>query len=715
MTMFARARSTRRFRNQTASFLAESLERRQMLSADLAVSFQEFTVPTPMVPGDRFNAGVFVDNNGPMAAVGLVSINFFLSTDVNFDANDINIGSYPNLPISLSSGDFGDFADEVRIPATTAPGNYFFLVRITPNNQVNDTNQSNNVAASDDFFPVEIKFGNLPGRGNAILEQVDPEGTIVQFQLFNGGTGTISRDDDGRFDISVTGAGANSQLGIATSGGDGIVDIDDITVAGSISSIIGTSAHLRGSLSVSGTLGTLTLGNVGGATAEVPITIGLEGVNTVITLGAVTNASISTPGAIQSLTVTSWSDTTASPADVIEATWIGTLTSTGSFRATLDLSGRDDGPTLGSATLGAVTDWSLSVPGRIGSLSVASWTDTNGSPTDLIEAESLGTLTSAGAFGASIFLSGAASGLTLGSADIGGSLTGGAWRVLGRGGTIEAFTTTARWSASFTQLVTSLTTDRTFRGTLAAKTIQSISIGLDMVGAKILAGANLGSDGRLGGTGDAADAFAAGNINALTVTGKVKNSVVGAGLNPVNGVLNDGDDRIQNPAKSKIGPVTIGSTMASGARIVAGRFTGDVSVNGMLRDPAEDARFQIKDLSGPTAAIVSTDISVVPSLIRIRFTDNVAVLRSSLGDGDIRIDGPDSLFSLSVELVSVSRATNGTPMVATYRFTPPDGTWDPTENGTYTVVLLAGAVTDTAGNVAGDGNAVTVGTFDVAV
>ncbi len=648
MMMFTRAQSSRRFRTDSSAFAAESLEPRQLLAADLAVSFQDFDVPSPMVPGDRFNAGVFVTNNGPMAAVGLVSINFFLSTDTNFDSGDVNIGSFPSLPISLSSGDFGDFADQVRIPATATPGNYFLLVRITPNNQVNDTNQSNNVAATEDFFPLEIKFGTLPGRGNAILEQLDPEGTTVQFQLLNGGTGTVVRNSDGRFDINVTGAGANSQLGIATSGGDGIVDLNNVMVAGSISSITGANARLRGSLSVSGTLGTLRLGNVGGTASEVPIAIGQAGVNTVITLGAVTNASISTAGSIQSLTVTSWTDTNASPTDLISAEWIGSISSTGDFGASINLTGRSGGPTLGGAT-------------------------------------------------------------------IGGSLTGGTWRVIGRGGAIQAFTSTVKWSASFTQLLTSLTTTRSFRGTLAAKTIQSLSIGLDLVGAKILAGANLGTDGRLGGTGGAADSFAAGNINAIVVTGKVQNSIVGAGLNPVNGVLNDGDDRIQNPAQSKIGNVTIGSTMAQSARIVAGRFTGVVMVNGMVRNPATDSRFRIKDLQNPSAEFVNADVSVNPSLVRVRFGDNVAVSRATIGSGDVRIDGPGGSFSVLVELVSISRATDGTPMVATYRFTPPGGSWDSADNGTYSVVLLAGSVTDTSGNPVAAGMTVTLGTFEVLV
>jgi len=648
----AQARSNRRSHAPAAAFGAETLEPRQMLAADLAVSFQEFTLPATLVPGDRFVAGIFIDNNGPMAANGLVSINFFLSADVNFDAGDTNIGSFPAQPIFLDSegeNSFGDFADQVYIPPTAVAGNYFLLVRITPNAQVNDTNQSNNVAATENFHPLEIRFGAIPGRtSTAILEQLDPEGTVVQFQLFDGGSGTIVRGKDGSFDVNVTGSGANSRLGIATSGGDGIVDIDDITVAGSIASITAASARLRGDVAVSGTLGSLTLGDVGRTTGLATISIGLSGVQTAITLGTVSNATITTPGALESLEVESWTDTPASSTDLISAQWITTLTSEGNF-------------------------------------------------------------------GASLLLSGHSGGATLGTADIGGSLTGGSWLINGRGGSVEAFTTTVQWSASFALLLTSFTTERTFRGTLAAKTIQSVVIGLDLAGARILAGAYLGSDARLGGTGEAADTFSFGNINMLTVAGKVKNTIVGAGLDPVNGVLNDGDDRIRNPFKSKMGDVTIGSTMAPAARIVSGRFIGDVFVNGVQRDPATDARFRIRDLAPPSAELLSADVSVVPSIIRVNFGDNVAISRASIGNGDIRIDAPGNAFSLFVELVSISRATDGTPMVATYRLTPPGGTWDALENGTYSVVLLAGAVTDSSGNAVGSGGPVALGTFEVLV
>jgi hypothetical protein len=47
-----------------------------------------------------------------------------------------------------------------------------------------------------------------------------------------------------------------------------------------------------------------------------------------------------------------------------------------------------------------------------------------------------------------------------------------------------------------------------------------------------------------------------------------------------------------------------------------------------------------------------------------------------------------------------------------YGFTPPGGTWDPTDNGTYTVALLANQVTDTSGNAAAGK---TLGTIQVNV
>ena len=48
--------------------------------------------------------------------------------------------------------------------------------------------------------------------------------------------------------------------------------------------------------------------------------------------------------------------------------------------------------------------------------------------------------------------------------------------------------------------------------------------------------------------------------------------------------------------------------------------------------------------------------------------------------------------------------------VVTYQITPPGGAWTSADNGTYTVTLGGGPVTDLAGNAVASG---TLGTFSV--
>lgn len=60
--------------------------------------------------------------------------------------------------------------------------------------------------------------------------------------------------------------------------------------------------------------------------------------------------------------------------------------------------------------------------------------------------------------------------------------------------------------------------------------------------ATILAGANLGSDGLLGGTGSAMDTYGAGDIDLLHVAGAISASFIGAGVNPVDGIFGNGND-----------------------------------------------------------------------------------------------------------------------------------------------------------------------------
>lgn len=75
----------------------------------------------------------------------------------------------------------------------------------------------------------------------------------------------------------------------------------------------------------------------------------------------------------------------------------------------------------------------------------------------------------------------------------------------------------------------------------------------------------------------------------------------------------------------------------------------------------------------------------------------------------VRVSGPGG-FDVPATYVGVDNSTNGTPRTVTYSITPPGGSWDDVDNGTYTVNVVGNQVADIDGAfvVASD-----IGTFSV--
>ncbi len=119
------------------------------------------------------------------------------------------------------------------------------------------------------------------------------------------------------------------------------------------------------------------------------------------------------------------------------------------------------------------------------------------------------------------------------------------------------------------------------------------------------------------------------------------------------------------------------------------------------------------DTTAPTASLTSasniTSSGATTYSFTVTFSDNIAIKVSTLGSTDIRVTGPNG-FTQTATFVSVDTNTNGTPRVATYRINTPGGTWDTTDNGTYTIAMLASQVSDTSSNFVVAG---TLGTFTV--
>lgn len=115
------------------------------------------------------------------------------------------------------------------------------------------------------------------------------------------------------------------------------------------------------------------------------------------------------------------------------------------------------------------------------------------------------------------------------------------------------------------------------------------------------------------------------------------------------------------------------------------------------------------DGAAPTAAI--GDAPAVDAVFAgaatydftVIFSDNNAIDASTIDSTAVRVAGPNGFDQLA-ELVNVTPAGNGTPRTASYRVAAPGGTWDVTDNGAYTITLVASRIGDTAGNKADAAN-----------
>lgn len=532
----------------------ESLEPRRLLAADLDVDWdlEQLDLPTRLVPGDRVLAPILIFNDGPNAANGLVTINFYLSSDTSLNtSSDVLLRSYRSEPLFLSvyDGTFdtvGTFTGDLQIPPDVAPGDYHFIVRITPNAAIDDTNPANNVQALDDTSSVVLRFGSFNGRQDVAMTLLDPEGTEVTFFLQGGGYGEVTQTANG-FGVTLFNTGEVSQASVTGAGGDGRFDFIQLHINGSVASFYAPDARLRlppgaapgfQPFKVTTSVGSLTLGDiVGPMTFTIPATSDTPSLD----LGNIRDLSINSSVGISSLLVYSWTDTTGE-SDAIRAPWIGLVDSLGNFGADLFLTGRS-----------------------------------GGSP-------------------------------TLGDVVIGGVVKGATWSISGRGTSISALATTTDFSATFSLRIDSIaTTTGTLRGVITARSIGAITSGRDILAAKILAGAYLGADGRLGGTGSDADVFRTGNIGPVNVTRNTANMVIAAGLDPIDGVFGNGNDRLLGGTASRITSIDVGNIAGRTSRFLANRY-GPVTIGGVSIDPATDPRFQLA--TTPPTLLVERDAPV---------------------------------------------------------------------------------------------------------
>ncbi|MGB6168579.1 MAG: lamin tail domain-containing protein, partial [Geitlerinemataceae cyanobacterium] len=116
------------------------------------------------------------------------------------------------------------------------------------------------------------------------------------------------------------------------------------------------------------------------------------------------------------------------------------------------------------------------------------------------------------------------------------------------------------------------------------------------------------------------------------------------------------------------------------------------------------------DRTLPAATAEFVDIIVAGGTsypLTVTYTDNSGIDVATVGSGDVRVLGGNGFDEL-IELVSTE--TTGNTTTATYQFIPPGGTWDRSDNGIYTIAVLADEVKDTTGQAVSAGD---LGNFTV--
>ncbi len=221
----------------------------------------------------------------------------------------------------------------------------------------------------------------------------------------------------------------------------------------------------------------------------------------------------------------------------------------------------------------------------IHSLSIDSFTN---QPGDVITTPWIDFLTCTSDFGASLVVNGGFGPFNRGinSAVIGGAVGNSVWRVLTNVGSVQVGSIAAGWSGSIAGSIQSFIDRGDFAGQLAAHNIVLFEVDGSLTNADVLAGADFGTDGRLG---NANDLFGRGILSSFKVLGNVTASVVAAGLQPNGDVLLAPGSTLLN--RSAIKSISVSGSVDSSTRFLASVLPKIASISGIDVATSGNANF----------------------------------------------------------------------------------------------------------------------------
>lgn len=119
------------------------------------------------------------------------------------------------------------------------------------------------------------------------------------------------------------------------------------------------------------------------------------------------------------------------------------------------------------------------------------------------------------------------------------------------------------------------------------------------------------------------------------------------------------------------------------------------------------------DTNAPTASLTAenlTEAGGTGNNLNVTYSDSTLLDVSSLGTGDIIVMGPNGFYQTAV-FADIDAWVNGATRSVRYWVLAPDGNWESSDNGIYTVILQGNQVYDLSGN--SSTNVMALGAFSV--